>query len=194
MTSELKDIKSVKPNRKNPRVIKDAKFKKLVQSIKEFPEMLKLRPIVVNSEGTILGGNMRYRASVEAGLKEIWVITADLTKEQEDEFIVKDNSSFGEWDWDILSNHYELTDLGDWGIDIPSYLNDEDKEPEYDNEIMSKALDAYINKKVKGITIYFDNDQYEKLIKEFESIMDKHGLESNTEVVLHLLENYEEKL
>ena len=124
---ELVSIKEVKNNEDNPRFIKDAKFKKLVKSIKEFPEMLKLRPIVVNSDMVVLGGNMRLKACKEAGLTDVWILKADeLTKQQEREFIVKDNVGFGEWDWDILANEWDKQQLGDWGMDI--ILSDEDIE------------------------------------------------------------------
>ena len=114
------DINQVLPNTDNPRFIKDYKFEKLVKSIKEFPQMLDLRPIVVNKEMVVLGGNMRLKACVEAGIKEVPIIFADsLTPEQEREFIIKDNSSFGEWDWDILGNEWDTENLQDWGIDIP---------------------------------------------------------------------------
>ena len=116
---ELLKISAVKPNTDNPRIIKDNKFKKLVASIKEFPEMLKLRPIVVNKDMVVLGGNMRLKACKEAGLKEVWVLKAnELTKEQEKEFIVKDNVGFGEWDWDVLANEWEPDSLKDWGMDV----------------------------------------------------------------------------
>ena len=122
---ELLKISAVKPNTDNPRVIRDNKFQKLVASIKEFPEMLKLRPIVVNKDMIILGGNMRYKACIEAGLKEVWVLkAADLTKEQENEFIVKDNVGFGEWDWDILANQWSSADLDDWGMDAWQNMDD----------------------------------------------------------------------
>ena len=116
---ELVKINKVKPNGNNPRLIKDSKFKKLVTSIKEFPEMLKLRPIVVNSDMVVLGGNMRLKACKEAGLKEVYILKADdLTEEQEKEFIVKDNVGFGEWDWDILANQWDNVQLKDWGMDV----------------------------------------------------------------------------
>ena len=102
---QIVPISEVKPNMDNPRVIKDFKFDKLVRSIKEFPKMLELRPIVVNNENVILGGNMRYKACVEAGLTEVPIVKAkDLTEEQEREFIIKDNVGFGEWDWDTFAN------------------------------------------------------------------------------------------
>ena len=116
---QLINIQEVRPNENNPRFIKDYKFKKLVKSIKEFPQMLKLRPIVVNSEMVVLGGNMRLKACKEAGLKEVWVLKADdLTEQQQREFIVKDNVGFGEWDWDILANDWNGQQLDDWGLTV----------------------------------------------------------------------------
>jgi ParB-like chromosome segregation protein Spo0J len=114
---ELVKITQVRPNENNPRFIKDYKFKKLVTSIKEFPEMLKLRPIVVNSDMVVLGGNMRLKACKEAGLKEVWILKAEeLTEAQQREFIVKDNVGFGEWDWDVLANEWDTVQLDDWGV------------------------------------------------------------------------------
>ena len=123
-------INAIKTNPKNPRLIKDDKFKKLVKSIQEFPQMLELRPIVVDENNIILGGNMRYKACIEAGLKEIYILKAeDLTEEQKDEFIVKDNVGFGEWDWDILANEWDTEKLQDWGLDIPIFKEYEEIEP-----------------------------------------------------------------
>ena len=113
-------IGDVKANTSNPRIIKDDKFTKLVQSIKDFPEMLKLRPIVVDENMMVLGGNMRLRASKDAGLKKVHIIMAsDLTPEQQKEFIIKDNVGFGEWDWDILANEWDTDSLVEWGLDLP---------------------------------------------------------------------------
>jgi len=112
-------INKIKLNANNPRFIKEDKFYKLVNSIKEFPEMLKLRPIVVDENDIILGGNMRYKACIEAGLTEIYTIKAkDLTEAQQQEFIIKDNVGFGEWDWDILANSWDVEILADWGLDV----------------------------------------------------------------------------
>jgi hypothetical protein len=119
---ERVDIRQVRPNPNNPRVIKDGKFQKLVKSITELPQMLELRPIVVNKDMIVLGGNMRLKACEAAGLKEVPVIFAEnLTPEQEMEFIIKDNSSFGEWDWDLLANEWDVDQLQDWGIDIGGF-------------------------------------------------------------------------
>ena len=120
-------IQDIKPNPKNPRLIKDDKFKKLCQSLKDFPEMLELRPIVVNRDHIILGGNMRYKAAKEIGLKEIPVKIADnLTPEQEREFLIKDNTSGGEWDWEVLANEWNSEELESWGLDLPAFdINNE---------------------------------------------------------------------
>ena len=123
-------ISEIKTNPKNPRLIKDDKFKKLVKSIQEFPQMLELRPIVVDENNIVLGGNMRLKACIEVGLKEVFIVKAnDLTEQQKDEFIVKDNVGFGEWDWDILANEWDTEKLQDWGLDIPIFKEYEEIEP-----------------------------------------------------------------
>ena len=115
-------ISEVKSNPNNPRIIKDDKFQKLVKSIKEFPEMLNIRPIVVNSDMVVLGGNMRLKACKEAGIKEVAIIKADdLTDEQQKQFIIKDNVGFGEWDWGMLANEWNSEDIESWGLDIPGF-------------------------------------------------------------------------
>ena len=122
-------ISKVKGNPSNPRIIKNDKFKKLVKSIQEFPEMLKLRPIVVDEDMMVLGGNMRLKASKEAGLSEVWIDIAEgLTEEQKKEFIVKDNVGFGEWEWDMLANEWDSVQLAEWGLDV--WENEDDKQPE----------------------------------------------------------------
>jgi DNA modification methylase len=122
MTTEIVKISEVKINPNNPRLIKDDKFKKLVKSIQDFPEMLKIRPIVVNADMVVLGGNMRLKACKEAGLKEVPIIKAnELTEEQQREFLIKDNVSGGEWDWDLLANEWDADQLNDWGLDVPVF-------------------------------------------------------------------------
>jgi DNA modification methylase len=116
------NINEIKPNPNNPRIIKDDKFKKLVKSIQDFPQMLELRPIVIDENNIVLGGNMRLKACIEAGLKDVPVKQAkELTEEQKKEFIVKDNVGYGEWDWDDLANNWDVEDLTEWGLDIPNF-------------------------------------------------------------------------
>tara|TARA_Y100001938_G_C8087378_1_gene432875 strand:+ start:394 stop:984 length:591 start_codon:yes stop_codon:yes gene_type:complete len=147
-------INQIHTNIDNPRVIKNDKFKKLVKSIKEFPKMLKLRPIVVDEDMTILGGNMRYKACIEAGLKEVPItIAKGLTEEQKREFIVKDNVGFGEWDYDLLANEWDSVQLAEWGLDV--WENEDDKEEEIIEEIeFSEFLDECNN----YVVLYFDNE------------------------------------
>ena len=122
-------LSNIKPNPKNPRIIKDDKFKKLVQSIKDFPEMMEKRPMVcvtdVDKKIYPLGGNMRLKAIQEIGHKEIpdtWVMLADSwTQEQRNEFTIKDNVGFGEWDWDSLANEWDTEKLDEWGLDVPGF-------------------------------------------------------------------------
>jgi hypothetical protein len=127
---KLVKISEVKPNPKNPRIIKDGKFQKLVKSIQEFPDMLNKRPLIVftdvDNKYVVLGGNMRLKACKEIGLKEIPIIVADeWTEEQKAEFLIKDNVGFGEWDWDSLANEWDVEKLNEWGLETPYYSTDE---------------------------------------------------------------------
>ena len=136
MKITITPISSIKPNPNNPRLIKDDKFKKLVKSIQEFPEMLNLRPIVVNADSVVLGGNMRLKACKKAGLKLVPVIYAeDLTEEQQKRFIISDNVGFGEWSWDDLANNWNAEELSEWGLDIPDFKVQEVEAQEDDYEI-----------------------------------------------------------
>lgn len=163
-------ISEVKLNPNNPRLIKDDKFKKLVKSIEEFPEMLDIRPIVVNADMVILGGNMRFKACKEAGLKEIPIIIADnLTEEQQREFLIKDNTSGGEWDFEILANVWDVEQLSCWGLDVPTFDTDVDYSI-LDDDDVSEQLDDMTNGVKKAIQIEFDAEHYDEaqqLVKFF---------------------------
>lgn len=162
MKIEEVKISSIKLNDKNPRLIKDDKFKKLVKSIQDFPEMLKIRPIVVNNDMVVLGGNMRLRACKEAGLKIVPIIkTDDLTPEQQNEFIIKDNVGFGEWDWDMIANEWDVEEIGDWGLDLPSYAADVDYSI-LDGEDISDQLQGMTNGVKKAIQIEFEAEHYDE--------------------------------
>jgi DNA modification methylase len=132
-------ITAIRSNPSNPRIIKDEKFKKLVQSIKDLPQMLEIRPIVVNNEMMVLGGNMRLKACIEAGLKEVFIICADeLTEAEQKEFTIKDNLGFGEWDWAMLANEWDVDKLSDWGMDIPKGFGEQLEAEEDDYEILDE--------------------------------------------------------
>jgi len=164
---ELRPIREIKPNPDNPRVIRDEKFAKLKNSIQDFPEMLKLRPIVVDENDVILGGNQRYRALQELKHKEVWTIKAsELTEAQKREFIIKDNVGFGENNWDVLANEWDAAELEAWGLDIPGFdgegeLEQDDqgdeftrlevqcKDPEQLNDLMDELHSRGFNVKAK---------------------------------------------
>lgn len=141
---ELRKITEIKLNPNNPRLIKDDKFKKLVQSIKDFPEMLDIRPIVVNKDMIILGGNMRFRACKEAGIKEIPVIVTDLSEDKQREFLIKDNTSGGEWDWDMLANEWDTDELEAWGLDLPVFDIKDEGTAEEDNYEVPDTIETDI--------------------------------------------------
>jgi len=161
MKTQTVKIKEVKNNPNNPRLIKDDKFKKLVQSIKDFPEMLNIRPIVVNEDMVILGGNMRYKACLEAGLKEVPIIKASgLTQEKQREFIIKDNVSGGEWDWTLLQE-WDSLELENWGLDLPSFAADVDYSI-LDEEDVSDQLKEMTDGVKKAIQIEFEAEHYDE--------------------------------
>ena len=114
-------IGTIKSNPNNPRVIKDDKFKKLVQSIKDLPEMAEVRPIVVNTDMVVLGGNMRLKAMREAGWKDVPIHIVDWDEDKQRQFIIKDNVSGGEWDWEMLANEWDAEQLDDWGLTLPIF-------------------------------------------------------------------------
>jgi ParB-like chromosome segregation protein Spo0J len=150
----------IKLNPNNPRLIKDDKFKKLVQSIKDFPEMLNIRPIVVNTDMVILGGNMRYKACKEAGLKEIPIIITDLSEDKQREFLIKDNTSGGEWDFEMLANEWDVDELTEWGLEVPTFETDVD----YSEKNKELNLNDFEDQKYT-IKLEYSEDDY-NLVKE----------------------------
>ena len=164
-------ITTVKSNPNNPRIIKDHKFKKLVKSIKDFPEMLEKRPIVVDENMVVLGGNMRLKASVEAGLKQVWIDVAEgWTDAQKKEFVIKDNASFGDWDWDILANEYDPADLSNWGLDV--WQPDEEVDYSILNglEDLQEEVDKLERNVKTAIQIEFQSKDYEEAKKIIDDL------------------------
>tara|TARA_R110000744_G_scaffold134922_1_gene244217 strand:+ start:11788 stop:12366 length:579 start_codon:yes stop_codon:yes gene_type:complete len=176
-------LSKVKPNPKNPRVIKDAKFKKLLNSIKELPEMLELRPIMLDEDNVVLGGNMRLKALRELGVKEVptiiytkkvhiesdqWLIHKKTYEQVCDRLIITDNASFGEWDWDVLANLWESKDLNDWGLDVWQ----SDMEEFVDDE-MVLGMDVDENGDVV-INLKMPKYDYEQCARLVEQLLEKH--------------------
>jgi ParB-like chromosome segregation protein Spo0J len=162
MKTTIVKISEVKQNPNNPRTIRDDKFERLVTSIKAFPEMLNIRPIVVNNDMVVLGGNMRLKACREAGLKQVPIIVAgELTEAQQREFIIKDNVSGGEWDWSALTNEWDTEQLTDWGLDVPQFATDIDYSI-LDDEDMADALSDMADGVKKAIQIEFEPEHYQE--------------------------------
>lgn len=162
---EIVKISAIKANSKNPRQIKDDKFKKLVQSIRDFPDMLNKRPLIcftdVDKKYVVLGGNMRLKAAQEVGLKEMPIILADdWTQEQKDEFLIKDNVGFGEWNWDDLANEWDVVKLDEWGLDVWQSEPDIDYSILDDDDLLNQLGDM-TNGVKKAIQIEFELEHYE---------------------------------
>ena len=163
-------ITEIKTNPDNPRLIKDNKFKKLVQSIKEFPEMLEKRPIVVDENMMILGGNMRFKASQELGLKELYVIKAEgWTDKQKKQFVIKDNVSAGDWDWDVLANTWENQQLNDWGLQV--WQQDDNIDYSVLDDIdVEKELDTMYQQTKKSIILEYPSEMFEPVKKLYDKL------------------------
>ena len=156
------NINEVLTNPNNPRTIKDDKFKKLVKSIKEFPQMLEKRAIVVDEAMMVLGGNMRLKACRDAGIKKVWVDVAEgWTEEQKKEFIVKDNVGFGDWDWDAIANEWEEDKLDDWGLDVWQPEDDVDYSI-LDDDDLTDQLKEMTEGVRKAIQIEFEAEHYDE--------------------------------
>lgn len=184
---EIRSVKlsEIKSNPNNPRIIKDDKFRKLVNSIQEFPKMLEIRPIVVNSDMIVLGGNMRLKACKEAGLKEVPIIFADdLTEDEQKQFIIKDNVGFGEWDWDMLANEWEPELLNEWGLEVPNW----GETPDYDildDEEAADQLEDMTSGVKRAIQIEFDLEHYDEA-NELVKFWREQGAYVGSMIIEHL--------
>jgi hypothetical protein len=193
-------ITDIKFNPTNPRIIKDSRFKELVQSIKDFPDMLDLRPIVIDEKNMVLGGNMRLKACIEAGLAEVPVTKAHLSEEQKKEFIIKDNVGYGEWDWETLANGWDVASIKNWGVNVPSIKDTEllsgldykplYYEPEHEPHInLEDCIDlTKFNEKIKALEEYKLTKQQKKILMmfayrfikiDFESVANYHAFNAS---------------
>jgi hypothetical protein len=137
MANKVK-INQIKSNPNNPRLIKDDKFYKLVKSLEEDPDFCNVRPVVVNKDMIVLGGNMRLKAAKELGWKEIPCEIVDWSEEKQRAFTIKDNVGYGEWDWEMLANEWDAEKLNEWGLDVPKFsdpvdYSDKNEEIDIDN-------------------------------------------------------------
>jgi ParB-like chromosome segregation protein Spo0J len=160
---KLIDVSKLQLNESNPRTIKDVNFEKLKRSLKEFPKMLELRPIICNDQMIVLGGNMRLRAAIDLGFTKVPVLIAnDLTEEEQKELIIKDNVGYGEWDWDMLADQWDIESLEDWGLNVPK-LNTDEIDPEEQNGY-DQQLAWFIN--IRCNNEEQANELYEKFIED----------------------------
>jgi hypothetical protein len=182
------DIKEIKSNNENPRYIKDEKFNSLVQSIKDFPEMLEKRPLVVDENMIVIGGNMRLKALQKAGIKEVHIdIAKGWSDKQKKEFIIKDNISFGEWDWNVLANDWLPEDLNEWGLDVPNWDEEIKFEEEEDIEEDYSYPNDIEKSHVRMIQLFM-NEETEPIFKKHEiKLREKFGTDNVTDTVFESL-------
>ena len=202
-------IEKVFRNPSNPRTISEEKFKKLLRSVQDAPWMLKLRPIVVNKDGIILGGNQRYRACKEAGFDHVWVIWADdINDDQQRRFIIRDNVDFGRWDQEIVKRIYTQEELDRYGTEIsllehtapeadpnikqPPLMGEDDAvKPDIPPEELERSKKDFNEKTIKQIVFHFPTETYEKVIRDMDDISKELDCDDNSEVLLRLLNFYE---
>ena len=164
-------LSTLKTNPNNPRLIKDDKFMKLVKSLETFPQMMELRPIIVDENNVIQGGNMRFKALQHLGLKEIpesYVKQGkDLTPEQWREFVIKDNVGFGEWDWEDLANEWDTDKLTEWGLDLPVF----------DTEKLIAKTEQLKDFARSHVLISYHPDNHDKIQKILEELNELSNVE-----------------
>lgn len=187
------DINEVKPNPENPRLIKTEQLDKLKKSIQEFPEMLEARPLVIDENNVVIGGNMRLRALTELNYTKVPFVRFDnLSIDKKREFVVKDNVNYGDWNWDQLSTDWNLNSVGEWGLELPNWVFDDAKEPELDMDIMDVKLQKYLDSQIKKIMLFFSAAEYEEVIHKLEIVMADNNISTNTEAFIFLLSQYME--
>ena len=166
------EITQITPNKDNPRFIKDSDFRRLVKSLKDFPEMLEARPIVVNPERMVLGGNMRLAACKEAGLKKVPIYEASLDEIKQRQFIIKDNVSYGQWDWDMIANQWDEGQLMDWGLEAWH----PEEAPDYsilDGDDFSEKLDEMEGDVRRALQVPFESGDYDEAKDLYKKLADK---------------------
>jgi hypothetical protein len=190
MNIKLRKAADLKQNESNPRYITEENYNKLKKSLTDFPEMLRLRPLVVDDNDVVLGGNMRLRAIKELGIEQVPVLHAgDLTEEQKQQFVIKDNLPFGYWDWDVLANEWDVADLTEWGLDVPVFNEEEE---EVDVSDLEESMETYLNNTIRQIVLYYEAELHTNIIDRMKAIEEDFGIsEDNSTLFLKLLEHYE---
>lgn len=177
-------LKDLKPNPNNPRVITSLMLDKLKKSIQDFPDMLELRPIILDLDNTILAGNMRHKALTELGYVEAPCIYAtDLSEDEKKDLLIKNNLSFGEWDWEEIITNWQVDSIRDWGLEVPGFFFDDDEEPDFE------PVEEF--NRIKNITLICDRDHYVKLLDELNAVVRREGFSDYSDAVLFLINRYE---
>lgn len=135
------NINEIKPNPSNPRKIDAADFAKLLKSIKDDPKLLEAKPLIIDENNIILGGNQRYRACLELGIQEVPTIKmANLTEKEKQKLLVIDNTHYGKWDMDMLANDgWEIGDLDEWGVNVDFLVPTNEEPKSIDNTKKGKV-------------------------------------------------------
>ena len=184
------NISEIKPNKENPRFITDAKFKKLVKSIKDFPEMLEVRPLVVDEDMMVLGGNMRLKALKSSGMFEVPIYQVNgWSNNKKKEFIVKDNIGYGQWDWDVIANAYDAEIVKEWGLDLPLFDSDISNTNDYTDLDVESKLEKFLDAKIKNLTIPFETNEFNGVVLRLEKYLEKYNLEDYKSFIYKVLEN-----
>lgn len=183
-------IDFIQENPNNPRTINNDKMRKLTKSIKEFPEMLEIRPVVIDKNNVVIGGNQRFRAAQAAGLTEIPVIKAEqLTDEQRKQFIIKDNTNMGDWDWEMVLESWNEDELKEWGIDLPDFNDNLTNNETYEGLDALSKLDKFMSAEVKRMFLVYDAETFVNVVNWFNKMQNKYNVEDNNQVILKLMED-----
>jgi hypothetical protein len=182
--TEWLPLASVKPNPDNPRHITEANYEKLRRSINDMPEMLEVRPLVVNMDNVVLGGNMRLKAMQAAGAKKVPVMRVDWPEDKQRAFIIKDNAGFGEWDWDVLDDGWEADALEEWGLEFPKFGDLPVMEGARDQT--HHDVDNYLDSGIVRFQLLYSDEEAEPVKAWFEALMKSTGTENYSDAIQSL--------
>lgn len=185
------DINQLKINPSNPRSITKKKLEQLKNSLSDFPEMLNLSPVVINKDNIVIGGNMRLKAMMELGLNEVPYVRAEnLTPQQEQEFIIKDNITYGDWDFDVLLKDFEVGDLDFFGLDLPKSLTDERKSRDKDENNLKQSFETWANNDVMNIKVFLNSSDYEDMTEKMNVLLVRYNVKTYSDLLALLLNKY----